>query len=308
VTLDLVPIDEVEGAALLEVIERAFGRGRGLDWFLWKHREGPWGPSTGYAALDEQGVVGVRLLLPWRLRLGPETITALRAVEAATLPRARGRGVFSQLNAALMDQHRASSDPAILFSTPNELSRDGYSKLGWSRLGPLPHAYRLTPMTTRGSSASISLDGPDGLAPLPARDPTPLIGTAWTAESMRWRIDPRSGHEYRVAHLEHASAPTGLVYRIMTRHRLRILTAIAVWGTSGDRRALVAGTARRERAPVVLDTVEPGGQQQVPGRGFNRGSSLVMTWHNDRWPGARPWAIDDIQGWTLTFADLESVL
>jgi hypothetical protein len=308
VTPDLVPITELGADDLLEVVEQAFGRHRGHDWFDWKHREGPWGPSTGLAAVDDSGCVGVSLLLPWRFRFGDETIDALRAVEAATVPRARGRGVFTRLNAVLDPHEHRGASCQLLFATPNALSREGLVKLGWSKLGPIPHAYRLTPVTAWSAGGSADIVGMDGLDQMPAAAAGSRIATAWTAAAMRWRIDPRSGHDYRVAHLEHADAPTGLVYRIASRRRTRILAAIAAWGPLAGRRALTAGAARQERAPLVLDTAGPGALPLVPGRSLRRGSSLLMmTWRDDGWPSAR-WPLGSERDWALTFADLEGVI
>ena len=305
----LIPVEDVSPSDVLLAIEQAFGQSRGSAWFEWKHREGPWGPSTGLAALDDDGIVGVRLLLPWRVRLGDQEINAFRAVEAASVPRAQGRGVFKMLNKELME--RAASEDAwtFLFSTPNKLSRGGYAKLGWIPLQTVVHGYHL-PLRRR--SGTIEIVSPQQmLADIPMTSPEAAgnaIQTAWTPSALRWRTDPRTGNSYSASFLREGSAPNGLIYRILPRRRIRVLSIISAWGSRGELRALVAGTARMERAVLVLAPVGPGAAETSIGPAVRRGGSLLMVWSTPDDRGEHRWPITEPGAWSLTMADLESVL
>lgn len=301
--IDITPLDEVDPSEVRAVVNTAFGQQRSPEWYEWKHALGPWGRSWGLAAVDRRGVVGVRLLLPWRLRFGKHTLLANRAVEAATVPRAQGRGVFRQLNRELM--RAGSADRlALMFSTPNELSRAGYHKLGWAHVGPVAHAYRLSPWANAAASWEDALDG------FPVADPSDTqkaIRTGWDAASLRWRTDPRCGRAYDCATLRAGRGPNGLLYRVIVRRGLRVLCPLVAWGEQDDRAALLGGVARHERTPVLLDTKGPGGQPLGRGPGWSRGDSLLAVWQKPASDGT-VWPATDAHRWRTTMADLESVL
>lgn len=307
-TFRVVPVDSVSGSEILDAVEQAFGRPRGEAWYEWKHREGPWGASKGLVAVDEDGVVGVRLLLPWRMRFGREEITALRAVEAASVPRAQGRGVFRMLNRSLMEQVVSGDSATFLFSTPNRFSRGGYRKLGWMPLPPVAHGYHL-PLVGWGAADIVSID--EALAGFLA--PSALqhrrrIATAWSPAALRWRTDPRSGNRYAASRLRQGATPNGLLYQVMSRRRVRMLSIVYVWGSRTEVRALIGGTARREGALVALATVGRGALEVPAGPSFRRGGSLLMVWAAPDGTRYRGWPIDDLGSWSMSIADLESVL
>jgi hypothetical protein len=109
--------------------------------FGWKHRDNPFGASPGWVAVDEEGLVGVRLLMRWGFLLGDRAIQAVRAVDTATHPRARGLGVFRSLTLRGVDEMKAEGVDWV-FNTPNDQSLPGYLSMGWRRLGRLPVALR----------------------------------------------------------------------------------------------------------------------------------------------------------------------
>ena len=161
------PDDE---AAIVDLLAATLGweadeRHRAL--FGWKHSDNPFGPSPGWVAEDATGIVGSRTLMRWAFRLGGERVTAVRAVDTATHPRAQGRGVFRALTLHGIEQMTAEGVDWV-FNTPNAASAPGYVKMGWRCLGHLPVSIR-----------------PAGLASLPriatARRPAELWSTATSA-------------------------------------------------------------------------------------------------------------------------------
>lgn len=300
--LDILPFRDEHSDEVISVINAAFGFERTAEWFAWKHREGPWGPSTGVVARDAEGIVGVRLLLPWRFT-GPEgTVTARRAVEAATLTRARGKGVFSRLNRYLQES-APEGPPTFFFSTPNQQSRDGYAKLGWSWLAPIPHVWK--PTVPRRLRKPL-LESDEAIACFPAtRATSGFISSDWTPETVRWRLDPRTGHHYRT--LATPEGDTGLSYRTIERARVRTLLPIFAWGRASQRRRLLGEAAYRERAIMVLDTGEPGGARVSPAAGLRRGESLLAVWPSPTL-STTEWPLEEVANWRLGFADLENVL
>ena len=75
-----------------------------------------------------------RTLLRWELAADGSTLHLVRAVDTATDPDYQGRGLFRRLTMEAVDELTADGVDAV-FNTPNEQSRPGYLKMGWSVLG-----------------------------------------------------------------------------------------------------------------------------------------------------------------------------
>jgi hypothetical protein len=61
----------------------------------------------------------------------------VRAVDTATHPDYRGRGVFSRLTRHALEELQAEG-VGFVFNTPNAQSRPGYLKMGWQPVGRVP--------------------------------------------------------------------------------------------------------------------------------------------------------------------------
>lgn len=197
--------------AILELCRASLGwRAEDPDeaFFSWKHDENPAGPSPSWIATDEDGrVVGLRVFLRWRFR-DPSggTLLGVRAVDTATHPDAQGRGIFRRLTLGALPELR-SDGVDFVFNTPNDKSRPGYLKMGWTQVGRVPVMLRPTSPTsllrTVRSRTAASLwsedvavgerapevfaDG-DEVAELLDRLPESQgISTLLTAEHLRWR-------------------------------------------------------------------------------------------------------------------------
>jgi hypothetical protein len=138
------PATPADDAAIIDLLCRTLGwvddeQHRAL--FAWKHRANPWGASPGWVAYDEEGLVGSRVFMRWAFRIGDERITAVRAVDTATHPRAQGRGVFRALTMWGVEE-LASAGVDWVFNTPNDQSAPGYLSMGWQAVGKLPIAFR----------------------------------------------------------------------------------------------------------------------------------------------------------------------
>ncbi|MFN2347668.1 MAG: GNAT family N-acetyltransferase [Dermatophilaceae bacterium] len=108
------------------------------DFLRWKHERNAFGPSPAWVAVDGERVVGYRTLLRWRfVDDAGKTLSAVRAVDTATDPDYRGRGIFRLLTlGAVADLTRAGD--AFVFNTPNDQSRPGYLSMGWTPVRRLP--------------------------------------------------------------------------------------------------------------------------------------------------------------------------
>lgn len=108
-----------------------------ISFWVWKHHHNPFGKSPTLLAFEGDQLVGLRTFLRWRLRYQDELIQAYRAVDTATHPDFQGRGIFKRLTLDMVGSLE-KDQPAIIFNTPNKLSRPGYLKMGWQVFGKTP--------------------------------------------------------------------------------------------------------------------------------------------------------------------------
>ncbi|HEX5367225.1 MAG TPA: GNAT family N-acetyltransferase [Acidimicrobiales bacterium] len=144
-SLEVRAATEGDRPAILGLLQASLGWAPDDDharFFDWKHRQGPFGPSPAWVAVDGAGggqVVGFRTFSRWRFLRAGRPVTAVRAVDTATHPAHQGRGIFTLLTRHALEELR-SEGVAFVFNTPNERSRPGYVKMGWRLVGRLPVA------------------------------------------------------------------------------------------------------------------------------------------------------------------------
>jgi GNAT superfamily N-acetyltransferase len=113
------------------------------EFFAWKHEQNPFGPSPAWVAVAGAEVIGFRTFLRWRFdHPDGRTRTAVRAVDTATAPAHQGRGIFRRLTMTAVDELTAAGVDFV-YNTPNDNSRPGYLRMGWSTVGRLPLAARV---------------------------------------------------------------------------------------------------------------------------------------------------------------------
>jgi GNAT superfamily N-acetyltransferase len=205
--LELRRFEPADQPAVLELLEVALGWLPDEDharFFRWKHLENPLGPSPAWVAVDPAAsgrIVGYRAFLRWEFESGGGVVAAVRAVDTATHPGARGQGVFSQLTMAALDDLTAEG-VSFVFNTPNHRSRPGYLKMGWRTVGRLPvlvrprspsSLLRLARARTPAGKWSVpceagvevaeALSTVDGVSPPPGEG----LATRRSVDHLRWR-------------------------------------------------------------------------------------------------------------------------
>jgi predicted N-acetyltransferase YhbS len=238
---------------VIRLAKRALGwRGdeRDLAFFAWKHDNNPFGPSPAWVALEKEELVGFRTFLRWEFMLGAERLRMVRAVDTASDPDHRGKGVFRNLTLTAVAELKTAGYDAV-FNTPNTQSRLGYLKMGWKELGrpalgvrprgPLA-ALRMARSREAAEkwSEPIEVGQPalealgSGLDSLLTALPSP---TGWatprTADYLRWRYGFEPLH-YRAVEVRGGVA----LFRVRRRGPSREV-AVCEWLAPGpDRRAL----------------------------------------------------------------------
>jgi GNAT superfamily N-acetyltransferase len=242
---------EADIPALLELMSAALGAGkipRTREFFAWKHQQNPFGHSPMWLAEVGERCVGLRIFMPWHWHWGNANVAAaVRAVDTATHPEFQGRGIFKKLTLALVEQVKRDG-VAFIFNTPNEKSRPGYLKMGWTSLGKA--SLWLRPELSRSVLGRIGvrlglpgLSEPDSPEP---SDTTALVAALVEAERgglverpgssgatnyyrtlkdglyLRWRYAACPAATYQAASADPRSALA--IYRVRERHGLRELS------------------------------------------------------------------------------------
>jgi GNAT superfamily N-acetyltransferase len=224
---------------VLDLLSVSLGGGpagrRTPETFRWKHLDNPFGSSYLLVAERDGRLIGLRALMRWSFVAGDRTVRAARAVDTATHPDYRGRGVFSRLTRAALEAMDGEVD--LVFNTPNDKSGPGYLKLGWRQVGRVPVAVRVRrPLRLLGAARSGSRPGPaPPVAAVPAaqvlaRDDevAPLIegGAGWPPGAGPPRLVTRRDAAY--LRWRYGAAPL-LGYRAVTEERDGRLAGIAVF-------------------------------------------------------------------------------
>lgn len=231
--------------------------------FSWKHFDNTFGRSMILVAEGESGLLAVRPFMRWRFREADTTIEAARAVDTATLPAAQGRGLFTALTTAGLEELEEQG-VGFVFNTPNDKSLPGYVKMGWIESGQIPFGFGLRaparlPRIVRSRTAAekrsivtneLGLGVAEGLSSIhfEATDAGTSTSsgrrTAHGLDSLLWR--------YAAGPITYRWVPTGestgCVVRLRRRGKSRELV---VAHTIGDRTSPEARAAIRQAMRTV---------------------------------------------------------
>lgn len=161
------PTDE---PAVVELLGAAFGVWpQGIEgvapaeFFRWKLQACPFGNSISLVAHHDGQVIGFASRLPWRLRVGGQTINSLRGMDLAVHPSHRGRGVSRMIMRASRED--TPDEVAIRWENPNEQSRRGLLTTGGRGIVLLQRFARAqrTPARTLGRILRDSSTAPSSL-------------------------------------------------------------------------------------------------------------------------------------------------
>lgn len=136
---------------IVNLLKRSLGESRiqkSEEAWNWKHVQNPFGESRVHLAFEGETLVGVRAFMQWKWHLADKEYRTLRAVDTATHPDFRGRGIFRKLTEGLIEK-TAEEGFDFIFNTPNEKSMPGYLKMGWKKLYKVPVRVRVIPFFSR---------------------------------------------------------------------------------------------------------------------------------------------------------------
>jgi len=126
--------------AIVALLKQSLGESlmpKSERYWRWKHVENPFGVSPVLLCWEGGELIGVRAFMRWEWTDRIRRYRAVRAVDTATHPGHQGKGIFKKLTLALVDSCMQEGDHFV-FNTPNEQSKPGYLKMGWTTAGKLP--------------------------------------------------------------------------------------------------------------------------------------------------------------------------
>lgn len=300
--------------AILETLRAALGEtpllARTESLWHWKHRDNPFGRSIVQIADDSGVVAGVRAMMRWNLSWRSETIKCVRAVDTATHPNYRRKGVFRRLTEEAVEQAR-SEGVHLIFNTPNSKSGPGYLKMGWRVVGSIGvQARPVSIRPARLDQAEIpsmdrlapGIEGPESIPLTASSTPAGRLRTQCTPDYLRWRFTSHPTASYGWI----ADGPqSGLVARASSRAGRSELVVSDLLGEPRPR--VISSAARLARTQYMAGWFSPGSAKR---RISVRGGLLPIPGIRALQLVARPLADLDmdvlrLHSWDLATSDLE---
>lgn len=240
--------DAVAVREVLDLWNQVFGgTWRTPEWFGWKHRDNPMGPSIITLARETASgtVVAARALWRFDLCCGAETIRAYQPCDTATGRQFRHFGLFTKLTHMAIGEARKEAE--FLFNFPNAQSKPGYLKLGWKDIGGLVTLARFTRplrvgmagITRRGKLGRFTYEldrpprsqeaSPDWAAFFAREGPEEdLLRAKRDPETFRWRYLRHPSNRYELF----IEGDAGLVGHPGRRGDLREFRVLALLGSA----------------------------------------------------------------------------
>jgi GNAT superfamily N-acetyltransferase len=228
--------------SVLDLLRSSLGESDTLrrtpELFAWKHLDNPFGRSIMLVSEHGNTITGFRAFMQWHLNApGASQLRCVRAVDTATHPDYRRRGIFRELTTAALEVATAEGIDMV-FNTPNPRSGAGYLTMGWSQVGVI----RPLASPARGILRSR-----------PAEDPAPRIEdfVRTAREVLPWRDRPALG----------LRTPRSAEYTSWRFHNHPTATYIQVDGNAGS--AVARLSFRGNRRELLISDVYGNAMEQT---------------------------------------------
>jgi GNAT superfamily N-acetyltransferase len=126
---------EGDEEGILQLIQLAFGWSDKKYWD-WRYRSNPADTGRIWVADDAGKIVGHGALIPIKMKIGAETVTAFISADTVTHPDYRHQGIFEALDREKCAEV-AKEGNFIAYRFPNRFSYQGAMKFGWFEVSRL---------------------------------------------------------------------------------------------------------------------------------------------------------------------------
>lgn len=216
----------------LRVLREVYGGAMSEDEFDWWFDRNPAGPRLVTASEENGTTLGVSAMSFFRMRLGGELLDVAFAVHAATVPAARGKGVWSALELHNEEEAKRAGAPCVLGFTNPLAGPILVGKLGWRDLCRLRLWARPKRLRRTGRGGLAAGDEPRFTERHAGWDGTRGNRFVKDEAYLRWRYTD-SPRTYRliegaggfavVGHAVHKGFSAGLVCELAGSGRVRLL-------------------------------------------------------------------------------------
>ncbi|MDT0677468.1 GNAT family N-acetyltransferase [Autumnicola musiva] len=278
-----------------------------------KHEDNPFGKSIVFVAEENEKIIGVRAFMRWNWKNENQVYKACRAVDTATHPEHRGKGIFKKLTLKAVEAAREEG-VNFIFNTPNEQSRPGYLKMGWETAGkikvglfPAWNSFWRLRKNQQGFSIDKNLS-PKDLDSLCKEWNNRLARTSglYTPKSpdyLRWRYEINPLQNYEVYN------GAGIYMAAIVKYRknfkeLRIVECIFGDGNSNpkDVKKLIKKWSLKFGVHVISFSPE---LMKINGPSISGSFGPILTIRNLNTEFPNMPEISDVQKWTYSLGDLE---
>lgn len=292
--MEIRPLDiQYDLDVVLDILGRSLTHPGNREWFIWKHVQNPFGSSPGFVAVENNRVVGVRLFMKWAFRKGSEIFPALRPVDTATHPDARGKGVFKKLTLDALSELNKDNQ-YFIFNTPNSNSLPGYLKMGWKPFQQNFYGFYFLSNPIGASSIEFHNDFEKFLFRSTNSNAT-VIATDKTPAFFSWRYNPDS---YRIASIR-GDRSAFMIYKVLKKGGVSVIVVKDYYGEDELFTVVLRGIARKHHTFLVHSIDFPPYCSSASAGSLRRGKSVVV-WRGDE-------TLQQYQ-WTFSPGDLEGIL
>jgi GNAT superfamily N-acetyltransferase len=261
--------------AVRGLMEEVWGESASSEDFDWWHERNPTGRRLISLVLDDGRVAGASAMSFLRMRLNGEEHDVAFALDAATHPDYRGRGLWSVLELHNEQESAAAGAPAVLGFTNPVAGPILVGKLGWADLAALRLWAR--PQRLRAAEAGFRDGGGETLDRFgPEADALyRLVRGGWgnhvvrSTEYLNWRFVD-SPRPYRILAARAGGELAGWAVVTHKRFQGRAVGAVAdlVAPEAGIARSLLRRAARAVQGQALVALVSPAQRARYLAAGF----------------------------------------
>jgi hypothetical protein len=210
--------------AVVDLLRKNLDKRITENFFIWKHLENPFGISTGIVALENNRIIGVKMLMKWEFKKGEQVVKALRPVDTAVDINYRGKGVFSRMNKFLQNEFNTSIN--LIFNTPNAKSLIPNLQSGWSDLETRLY-FRIGIVIPRKKKAQVKEVSKSKINLQSYKNNSSYLLTNTNDAFLNWRY---RDSEYRCMEINLESHKGYIFFKISRKHSINFLIIYQIIG------------------------------------------------------------------------------